>query len=83
MNLTKLPKKKKVTVNDLFTIDSINRLLETITKIRGSLDSVVIIFSRKNSDLIEWQSTPMEVAELVCTLESVKISLLTTPENEE
>jgi hypothetical protein len=77
MNLTKLPKKKKVTVNDLLATDSVNELLESITKQKNSFDDVVVIAVKKNDKSIIWDMTEMDLSKLIYLLETVKVAMLT------
>jgi len=77
MNLTKLPKKKKVTVNDLLTTDSVNELLDTTIRHKNGYEDVIVIAVRKKDKSIVWDMTDMDLSRLIYLLETVKIAMLT------
>ena len=77
MNLTKLPKKKKVTVNDLLATDSVNELLDSTVKKKDSFEDVIVIAVKKKDKSIIWDMTDMDLSRLIYLLETVKIAMLT------
>ncbi len=77
MNLTKLPKKKKVTVNDILTTDSVNELLDSTIKQKNGFEDVIIIATKKKDKSIIWDMTEMDLSRLIYLLETVKIAMLT------
>lgn len=77
MNLTKLPKKKKVTVNDLLATDSVNELLDKTIRHKNGYEDVIVIAVRKKDKSIVWDMTDMDLSRLIYLLETVKIAMLT------
>ena len=67
----KLPKSKKVTVDDLLTESEVNRLINNIIKEKAKIESMVIIQQDKDGR-IAWKVTGFTPFELIGLLEQIK-----------
>jgi hypothetical protein len=67
----KLPKSKKVTVDDLLTESEVNRVLGLTVKEKANIESLVIIQQDKDGG-IRWRVTGFSPFELIGLLEQIK-----------
>ena len=67
----KLPKSKKVTVDDLLTESEVNRVLGLTVKEKANIESLVIIQQDKDGG-IRWRVTGFSPFELIGFLEQIK-----------
>jgi hypothetical protein len=67
----RLPKSKKVTVDDLLTESEVNRVLGQTVKEKANIESLVIIQQDKDGG-IRWRVTGFTPFELIGLLEQIK-----------
>ena len=67
----RLPKSKKVTVDDLLTESEVNRLITDTIKEKANIESMVVITQDKEGG-IRWKVTGFNPFELIGLLEQIK-----------
>jgi len=67
----RLPKSKKVTVDDLLTESEVNRLITDTIKEKANIESMVVITQDKEGG-IRWKVTGFSPFELIGLLEQIK-----------
>lgn len=79
----KLSKRRKVTINDLFTRDDVNTILADLDKIKPDISDIIVIYIDKNDNRYHWQvAGGTTVSTAVWMLESAKFDFLSQSEEE-
>ncbi len=72
----RIPRNKKVTVDDLFAQADVNNILKDLNAEKQDIKSLVIIQQNKEG-LIAWRNSKMSLTHLTGLLEQVKVWTLT------
>ena len=73
----KLPKSKKVTVDDLLGQDDVNKVLNEVIKVKKDITGIIIIYEN-DEGWVKWKAAGFNSDEMVGTLEKVKVLEITT-----
>ena len=68
----KLPKSKKVTVDNLLEQDDINSLLNDVIKEKPDLSGIIVILSYRDG-MVRWRDVGLDCDEMIGMLEKVKV----------
>ena len=69
--LFRIPRNKKVTINDLLGQNEVNQLLNDVIAEKGTIDGIVII-QQDREGRISWKKTGFTCLEVIGLLEQVK-----------